>query len=297
MHLSLENVLLYFNFRSFSLFSIAKRRAIIRVEFIINFVLYLAATVGILFLSFHIYKGLVSSNAGLPAVFFQASFWDVHSIFLRVFFITLLTDLYLFYRLSRAEELHVRVVKKTYQKNETPAIPSTKKVFRDMTPAFSSDALATLEEAYQLAAHNHFHEVTPLHLLACLMGGRSQESSVILMRLGVNAGVLYGKIKRGLETVLTQEAQEKKIHKNINFAPAFQEVVLKAYQEAYSRGGGGKVEVRDVWIPLAEVQSYAQEILYDLDIEDYKIRHVAIWLEIEKEIGEKRKTRLSRSFF
>ena len=284
---TLLNTRLFFNFEKVTEWNIAARRAAFTVDTVINFSLRLIGGVGILFLAFYIYRQILSLNINIPLGLFSSDVWNLQSPYLRVFLATFLIDLYTVYRTMRAQELEMYVIKKEYQENEKrdAQIRSV-----SINRAFSRFALEVIENAYLFALQNHYSEVLPLHLLAVLIA--HPHSNIILFRLGINPGALAGKIKHGLQGLLYQEQQSGQPKRMAHFSPETKLVILNAYMEAHERGGE-KVQVWDLWTPIADIEGYAKEILYDLDIETYKMRHVGQWVQVEEDL--RRKTAFRRA--
>ncbi len=293
-YLILDHRKLYFDFSKVKFLEINKRRLILKLNFIINFFLYITALTGVLCLSYYIYRTISSfNNFSLPLDLLTKSFWNINNIYLKLFLFSFLLDLYLIYRLSRAEERQRYVIKQDYQ---TP-LKSQKQTEKaiNITEAFSESAVQIIEQAYQLAADHRFCEIEPLHLLASLI--INQKSNIILFRLGLNSGLIAGKIKRGLERTLIEQTENQTEQKSLTFSLFAKQAILQAYNEAYKRGGGCKVDILDLWIPLADVDGYARDILYDLDIESYKLRHVVLWSEVENKLRKRQTDRQSLSIF
>ena len=140
---------LFFDFSKLSLWEITKRRAELKLDFVINFILYIVATLGILFLAFYGYKQFTSQEVQLPLGLLRADFWEITNIYIRLFLISFLLDLYLIYRMARREELEKYVIKKEYERQ--PKTTETQPKSIDITQAFSNQALNVLEEVYLTA--------------------------------------------------------------------------------------------------------------------------------------------------
>ena len=290
-----EGSAVFFPFASVTSLAIAERRAVLKLDFIINFLFFLIGGFGIFLLGFFFYTQLIATKIVLPLGLFSPAFWDIRSIYFRMFLFTFFGDIYLSYRLSRKEEREQRVIKKTYHKSHADGdAKQNKEVKRwiDVKGAYSEEVIAIIEETYLAAQSRNGAEIKPLHFLATLL--THEKSNLILFRLGINPGVLAGKIKRGIES-LAQHGQHQK--KEVLFSPEAQQIVADAYYEAYIDGGGRKVDILDFWIPFAEVPGYAKEILYDLDIESYKLRHVATWVALERKLSHQQARRHSLSRF
>ncbi len=287
---TLLNMRLFFNFQKVTEWNIGARRAAFTVDTVINFLLRLIGGVGILFLAFYVYQRIVSLNVNIPLGLFSSDVWNLQSPYLRVFFATFLLDLYTIYRTMRAQELETYVIKKEYQENKKMDAQVRSVAING---AFSRFALEVIENAYLFALQNRYSEVLPLHLLAVLIA--HPHSNIILFRLGINPGALSGKIKHGLQGLLYHEQQSGKAKRAAHFSPEIKLVILKAYMEAHERGGGEKVQVWDLWTPIAEIEGYAKEILYDLDIETYKLRHVGQWVQVEEDLRHKTAFRRAHS--
>lgn len=285
--LRLEDKWLFFDFSQLRAANIFQRRMTVKLDFIIDLFLYLVATVGFLCLAYYLYQQFSSREVELPLGLLKSDFWQLSSVYLRVFFGILMIDYFLIYRLAYREEQEQVVMHKEYQRFPVPTPATMPGRWVNVTDTFDEQARAMIEDAYLFCVNNRYRVLHPLHLLATMLPMAA--SRLIMWRLSLDPGILIAKIKRGLEGVLFTGSQDQGID------PAFQQVILQAYAEVYERGGDRKVKIADLWIPLAEVPSYAREILYDLDIEADKMRHLVRWLQVEEDIRQRQVMRRGRT--
>lgn len=277
--LNINNKRLFFDFSRITPFGIATRRTVLKTDYIINVILFFIGAFGALFLGYFFYSRVLALNVSLPLGLFSKDFWQIKSWYMRLFFLSFAVDLYTFYRIKRQGELRQFVEKKEYGAAEAKKQSATA---ASINGAFSLACMQVIESAYSIAAQNNFSEVAPLHILAAALS--NQKSSVMLFRLGINPGLLAGKVKHGLQNLYTQKHTASKQTQIIPFSPSAKAVILQAYKERYDRGGGGKADVSDFWIACSEIEGYTREILYDLDIEPYKARAVGMWLAVEENL-------------
>ncbi|MFH1226008.1 MAG: Clp protease N-terminal domain-containing protein [bacterium] len=208
--------------------------------------------------------------------FYQARDWR-----LLLFWLSVVGDFFLVYRLDRKLTLKTEVQKKPFGETVSGAPRSmawqdgralTQKAKLDVSRTFSEESLRAINKAWQLAAQFGHQSAEPIHLLAGLFS--FARMAVILGRLGVDAGQLKEKVNHALHRQATVGA-------NPNLSPDLRQVLLLAYLEAYDNRAK-KVDLPDLMVAIAGLEGLAGEILFDLAIDLDKVKNVAQWLRIQK---------------
>ena len=181
---------------------------------------------------------------------FSGAYWVTPSWEKAVFWITVLTDLYLYYRLEQATAPRKRVLQRVF--GQTPELPSglswdeiarqPKRALIDVSDAFSQNALELLNRAWQLAYDFKHTEMTRLHIFASVP--QFDQGALIWGRLGMRGEAFRDKVGRALGwhmeggTLRTELSAE--VHK----------LLLTAYKTAYDNGKK-KVDVSDIVLALS----------------------------------------------
>ncbi|HLC69747.1 MAG TPA: ATP-dependent Clp protease ATP-binding subunit [Patescibacteria group bacterium] len=161
---------------------------------------------------------------------------------------------------------------------EVLKLPGSKR--KDISKAFTDEALSVLGEAYRLADKNGFSTVEPMHLFYALLS--FNRVSNIFIRLGIPASVL----QTNLSKVIVKD--EKSIVSKDKLAmplisTALQQVIFQAYEEAYA-GKQEYVSVTELLLSTVKETPAIQEMLYDLEIDRRKLENVVTWARIREKM-------------
>jgi ATP-dependent Clp protease ATP-binding subunit ClpC len=263
----------------------------------VNFIFFLFAMIGLAAIARSIYF------EGIEAIF-TLEFWTAKSWLLFIFWLSLLVDLYIYYRLEKQSTIKFLVKYKGYEKGSQasfPTVSSWKEVILlhpdkkiDVAKAYNRTALKAVERAYDLAKNLGHKNVTALHLLASLLS--DNQVAIIFGRLEMNFEKIRTKISRALATV-------EKGKGKIIFTNGLRLALIEAYDEAYN-AKIPQITASELLLILAREPKYntynvdpeilsdefrnrAKEILYDLEIDEQKIRNVVLWLRMHQQLVER----------
>ncbi|MDD4901225.1 MAG: AAA family ATPase [Patescibacteria group bacterium] len=249
------------------------------VRLSVNSLAYAAGLIGLVFLAYWVYSASLST-----ADFGAFAFWREKSAYILVFWVSVVADMFVVYRLSEEEASKNKVEKIKYGEAAGGASPDNWSEFKkskgkfktEVTASFSVGALKIAEQAFILASSAGHGEVKPIHLFFCLL--KDDVSAALFSRLNVNPAKLIGKLKNQL---LAMETGAKST--NVSFE--FKEILLEAYIDAltFSRKKVGPV---NFILPCLERDKNLSEILYDLDINHDKINNVIQWFAISERLLE-----------
>lgn len=215
------------------------------------------------------------------------------SAFLFVFWITVLTDSYVFYRFMKRVEQKQSFPHDIFSPlPDAASVPSwdkllgknTKKI--EISKYFSDDLLQIVENAYVLGRKHYLCALTPVHLFISLLG--TNQMLLIFLRLGVPFHALKEKLARALQEQYTAGSLIP------FFTPEFHESLVRAFLRAHFLQKK-KVECADLLLASFETSEILQEILYDFTIDRKKIINVVLWLDFEKELRKRQKNLSSRA--
>ncbi|NQT49175.1 AAA family ATPase [Candidatus Kuenenbacteria bacterium] len=260
-----------------------------KIKIIVNSALAIIGLSGILLMAYLGYKDNFASFGTLE-------YWITPSIEKFYFWLTLLIDLCLYYRLDQEGSPKYKVLMKTFQKPanmpegsaDWQNIKQMRKVDKvDVSRAFTEEAKLAIQASWELAKHFDHHQVHRIHLFGVLF--QFDKSAIIIGRLGINFEDLKQKISRYLSKhfisrpgnpILTEE-----MHK----------VLISAYMEAY-HSNYKKVDLPEVVLALATPEDVGvikkdekddvEEILIDFDLNYQKMKNVVAWVRIQQELRD-----------
>lgn len=283
-------------------FSIWQERAHSAIIQAVNFIFFFFGIFGIVALVANVYYFGGMHN------FATLEFWQTKSWFLFIFWLSLFSDLYLYYRLDGQSRLKFLVKYKGYEKIQNKSFPIVNNwkeliLLRpeqkiDVSKVCNRAALLVVEYAYDLAKKLNHNNCTTIHLLASLLS--DSNVGVIFGRLGVDCKKMRNKISNALATV-------EKGNGKIVFANGLRLALIEAYEEAYS-AKIPQITPSELLLVLAKQINYntynidpeivsdkfrnsSKEILYDLEIDEQKIKNVISWLRMHEEL-----VKMSRHF-
>jgi len=251
--------------------------------------------------SFHLVLNLVAYTTGLIGLFalgwwiWQTSsgfvkteafaFWRVKHWLILVFWISVMADMFVVYRLSEEEAAKQKIKrlkyeerKKAYQLpnnwNELKEVKSKYKI--DVSRGFSYGAMKVVEEAFILAQTAKHSQVKVMHLFFNLL--KDKEVVAIFSRLNVDGAKLINKVKNQL-------ASQEPVGGRTELSSEVKEVLVEAYLEAY-KFGQKKVKAMNLILPCMAHDQNLAEILYDLEVDQDKINNVIEWLRINERLVE-----------
>ncbi|MEA1962976.1 MAG: ATP-dependent Clp protease ATP-binding subunit [Patescibacteria group bacterium] len=255
-----------------------------KIHLLINLSAFSIGFIGLLSLGFWVY--LASSGANEIGAF---AFWREKHIFILLFWLSLIADMFVIYRLSEEERQQHKIKKVNYEeRNQNQELPNNWDELKraagsykiDVSGGFTRKAYAAVEDAYSLAAKLENEHVTPMHLFfVCLA---DKEVAAIFSRLNVNGEELLEKIKKRITGI-------KKGENKTQLSKTVREIFIEAYISAY-RLGQKKVSVKNFIIPCLKRNNIIKEILLDFEVDKNKIFNVLLWFIInEKQVENYKK--------
>ncbi len=269
--LFLEGKIFYFG-QKFSRSGISGERYARKVRSMINTLVLLFGVTGIVFLFYAIYE------MGKHGIWWQ-DFIYKRNEYTFIFWVSLLADFYLVYRINRESRAHsflkARLIWRRFVGRQQPDPQFTwqmikklkkKEIFQSLD---QRSQLAT-EEAWLLAEKLEHRQLENIHLLASFLA--STQASLVFARLSVNYEKLTDKVKNGLNK-LAIGAKKTKILSEAKTT------VLLAFYLAYKKRKD-RVNATDILLAITEQEGLAREILYDLEIGNKEIENAAAWVDL-----------------
>ena len=243
---------------------------------------------------FLIFFGIVGFAAAAVTIF-EVSKGDgelieilkVQNGLMGIFAITLLTDLYAYYRIQRESILEKKVIAKkfdallTEKKSDVlfdEVMSADKKTLLDVSPTYIIDARRAIDKSWELAKKFDHQQTYPIHLLATLLS--YSETQTILGRLGINNQALVEKISRSLHRIPKREGRN-----DATLSSDFRKILVSAYVEAHE-SRQSRVQIPHLLTALVKIDKLSSEIFFDLEIELEEIVNVAEWINIHQRLAE-----------
>src|SRR3989344_483564 len=242
----------------------------------INLSLFLFGALGVVMLGWVVIS-MVEAKI-LVWYFYRFRNWQ-----LFIFWLSILTDSYLFYRWHRQLEKMKQIPKKKYQ-TDSPLIKDLtwpaalnldqqKKI--DVAKYFTAEAQAAITKSWQLSQKHEDAQTAPIHLFIALLD--YPPIQVIFSRLGIP----FGDLKNRIINVLA--AQPIRTEAPVVFNNQLKEIIFQAYFLAYQLRQK-KVEITELLEALVSPDNQVKELLYDLNITGDKITNVIAWRRIRKQL-------------
>ncbi|MDO8668391.1 MAG: ATP-dependent Clp protease ATP-binding subunit, partial [bacterium] len=212
------------------------------------------------------------------------AFWRSQSIFILLFWVSLIADMFIIYRLSEEEAAKQKIKKAKYGEGEGESLPDNWAEFKksrgknkiEVSKGFSLAAQKTVEQAFILASRAKHAEIKPIHLFFCLL--KNGPAAALFSRLNVDSAKLISNLKNQLLAL-------KISVKPVTISPELKKIFLEAYIGALNLKQK-KVEPIHFILPCCEYDKNLNEILYDLEINQDKINNVIHWFAISQRLME-----------
>ncbi|MDD4271401.1 MAG: AAA family ATPase [Patescibacteria group bacterium] len=247
------------------------------LNLVLNLAAYIMGLIGLMALAYWVYAA-GQSKAALEAF----SFWRLKSPLILTFWISLLADMFVIYRLSQEEAARQKITKLKYGHKLKYNSPNNWSEFNkikgkhkiEVSGGFSLSALKAVEQAFSLADYAKHGKVRPIHLFFNLLKDRG--SAAIFSRLNVDSAELVAKLKNQL---LAVEA----VAEPTEISPEIKEIFFESYISAL-KSGQKKVEPIHFILPILARDKNLSELLYDMEIDHDKINNVIQWFVISERL-------------
>ncbi len=256
-----------------------------KIKIIFNALLTIIGLSGLILLGYYGYQDNF-------ATLFSLDYWITPSNEKLYFWITLLVDLYLYYRLSDLSNPKYQVALRIFKKDKASSLSGLswldiwrlkKNQVRDVSPAFTEEAHKAIQASRELAKHFGHNEILRIHLFSIL--AQFNKSGIILARLGINFEAFKQKLSRYLGKNILPRVGEPKLTAELY------KTLLLAYAEAYW-SNNKKVELPEIVAALSEPnmtitkndKDDVLEILLDLGYDYQKLKNVVAWIRIQEQM-------------
>lgn len=243
------------------------------LNLILNMSAYVMGLIGLAALAYWVYTSSQSTEA-LNAF----SFWRVKDPLILTFWISLLADMFVIYRLSEEEAAKQKIKKPKYGQTAKYDSPNNWSEFNkakdkykiEVSGGFSVSAVKVIEQAFNLADYAKHGRVKPIHLFFSLFKDRGV--AAVFSRLNIDPAKLITKLKNQL-LILEAGIEPTEL------SPEIKEIFFESYISALN-AGQKKVEPLHFILPILARDKNLSELLYDLEIDHDKINNVIQWFII-----------------
>lgn len=213
------------------------------------------------------------------------AFWREKNNLILIFWLSVIADMFVVYRLSQEGEKAAKIKDFSFtEKTKKRKIPDnwtelTSIKFKskiDVASGFSPSAITTIEKAYLFALKLKHKEVLPVHLFYVSL--ENKQVAAVFSRLNINGEKLIGKINNYLDKIEPSGGR-------VIFSNSLKEALVEAYLEA-NNFGVKKVTEKNFLIPALRQDKMLSEILYDLEVDQDKIKNVILWFIINEKLIE-----------
>ncbi len=192
---------------------------------------------------------------------------------------SLLTDMYLIYRINRESKVKNYITKKPRIITKSiidrdinfnwQELKKYKKI--DISKSFDNTSLKIIEDAWMFAYRVKHQELENVHLFSVMFD--DSDVNMVFARLGINYKKLAEKIKSALSRIM----QTGKPYLGLEIRQALLAAYLRAYNEYKD-----KVSSTDLLYAIAHNEGIIKEILYDAAITEREIAHVVAWVDLHR---------------
>lgn len=250
------------------------RRIKRRTNHFIDLFFYLLAVAGLLSFFYWIYLNIDKIRANYLELFY---FWKNDSIFISFFLVSLIFDMFVVYRISE-KKAALKKIKKIKENKKYKKIDYQNLSKIDISSSLNEELLLILEDSYFLAKKLKQKELGVLHFFWLLTS--SSQLKNLLSRLNVDMARLLEILKKYLDD---PELQKEK-GENTTMSDDIQEVLLSAFCDAYINRQES-INVLNVILFCYQKSPLLQEILYELEISQNKIKNTIKWFRINDQIN------------
>ncbi|MFH1598448.1 MAG: AAA family ATPase [Patescibacteria group bacterium] len=271
--------------------SILQTRLQKSAKLIINAILVIFGIAGLIFGILELWKYIQEYAISLDN--FWQNFVKQTSGGKQIFWWSLLTDLYAYFRMDQETKIKKEVKKPTPAalKAIAPevALEDIAKKFKltDASQFFSEPAIDILQDTWLLAQDRKNREINPLHLLTQLINDNNMK--VIFARLGIAPATFLSKVKNAMSRLPVIKGKPY-------FSETFHRLFLYAYYEAFL-SSRKKVDVPQLFVAAFRVPGVAKEIFLDLEVDYQKARNVVEWINVQQNLRESWQKWKSKAIF
>ncbi len=278
-----QGIFLYWNF-ALGRAVIKLRHFKITVNLIINFASFIFGLIGLIILGFWVWQGTNKSDIEI-LLFWRMQHWSI-----LIFWLSVFADMFVLYRLMQAKIGKEKVFRFNWDskpiKEKIPdnwdelkkykgRFASSKKKI-NISKSFNQSGLESIENAFLLALKYKHKQVEISHLFSSML--KDREVMAFFIRLNINVRKLVKKIEN--QIIKEEMTSNNSILKLSN---RVKRVLILSYLDAHDLGQE-KVKPLNFILACAKQDNNVKEILYDLKIDEQKIKNTVNWFRINEQL-------------
>ncbi len=258
-----------------------------KIEKILNFLVNIFA----IFLSVIGLISLIYWYAQYGDIYYIESlyFWQHKSVLILLFWIGLISNMFLLYRYAENRIGKVKIKKELFTEAaiNVSNLPNNWKELRtyrnklNIAKALGSDSLKILERSFLLARKYKSDLISPEHIFLSIL--RTNEAIALFSRLNIPVKEIERKVKNFINSK-TGDGRRGKATK-ILFSTSSKEALILAYINSFLNGQQD-IKILDLIAPVIEKDKNLIEILYDFEIDVNKVKNVIEWFRVNDKIVE-----------
>ncbi|MDD5031757.1 MAG: AAA family ATPase [Patescibacteria group bacterium] len=256
------------------------------VDLLINMAAFIVSLAGLIALAFWVWSSEAGPTDMLAVESYSGlfSFWRVKHWLILVFWISVLADMFVIYRLSQeeAKQEKIKRVREAEGKGKMKSPDNWEELRKfkgkiDVSRAASPEVIKVVEEAFLLAVKAGHGRLSPAHLFFSLL--RDKEIISLFVRLNVDGNKLITKVK----SQLLKEPVDLEKKSDLQISEEVKEILIEAYSQAYNLGQK-KVKPKNLVLSCLRHDKNLAEILYDLEIDEDKIKNMIEWFRVNEKL-------------
>lgn len=212
-------------------------------------------------------------------------FWKIKNLWILAFWLSVLADFYLMYRLSRARDENHLITRAAYRKSglslkdydwqEISRRSFRKKI--NSADGLDETSRKILEQSYILASGWKHSLIMPLHIFSSALM-LSPEISALFSRLGISEQKIIEGCERLLQRIETGSG-------SLAFSKPAKQAIIEAYGKA-SLAGRKKIKPLELILPLIDREELLAELLFELEADRTKLANAIAWFQVSEQLVE-----------
>ncbi len=252
-----------------------------KFDFIVNFLLFSYSFLGILSLLYFIYLNIRENN-----YFVLEQIWQQQSLLLFLFWSSIFAAMFIAFRFDQENKEEKKINKKLFDYEylkynftadnwkEILELPKKDKI--NIADYFSKNSKEIIKKSFLLAKKLNHSNIKPIHLFAELIQVR--RVNIIEFRLAIDFQKLVKFTKDSLIKIIKHTKENPSISFEV-LKTLFNAFIIAEQQNQYN------VMPEDLLLAIQQDRDI-DEILYELNVDQQKLKNTIIWLRINRKLKE-----------
>jgi ATP-dependent Clp protease ATP-binding subunit ClpC len=219
--------------------------------------------------------------------------WALITGFANIFYLSLLTDMFLLFLRQRKKEKVKKIFRSLNSKNLEDKFLKDKEI--EVSLFLDKSAQKALERSWLFAYRKHYHSLRPIHLFASFL--KEKNFKKILKRLDCQSKKIIEKTKSILESSsFFPESEKNGVILGPKIASDFKEVFIEAYLFCLKKRKE-QIGILDILWTISQQKNLVGMIFDEFGVSPEEIERVVEWVQLEEGIKEREKSFFWRRFF